>query len=73
MKGVDGHMNIQLEDVVLTAKDGSRFFHLKEVFIRGNCLKYFRMADEVLQGLEGTQYVMPKWKSGDKKKKKERR
>lgn len=43
LKAIDGHMNIQLENVVLTNKDGTRFHKIKELYLRGNCLKYFRM------------------------------
>jgi U6 snRNA-associated Sm-like protein LSm4 len=74
LKGVDGHMNIRLENVIQTNKDATRFHKIKELFIRGNCLKYFRMNEEVLSGLEGSQYVMPRWyNQNDKGRKKHHR
>lgn len=54
----------------MTNKDGTRFHKIKEVFVRGNCLKYFRLEEEVLGNLEGTQYVTPKWLGADKGRKK---
>ena len=70
LRGVDRFTNIKLEDAVLTSKDGTRFHKVKEVFVRGNCLKYVRIDEEVLQNLEGTQYVIPKWMGADKERKK---
>jgi U6 snRNA-associated Sm-like protein LSm4 len=69
LKGVDRFTNIKLENVVMTSRDGTQFFKLKEVFLKGNSLKYFRIEEEVLGNLEGTQYVTPKWmKAGEGRK-----
>ncbi|RHY26225.1 hypothetical protein DYB32_008730, partial [Aphanomyces invadans] len=43
----DTWMNINLKDVICTAKDGDRFWKLPECYIRGNTIKYIRIPDEV--------------------------
>ncbi|RHY95723.1 hypothetical protein DYB37_005524 [Aphanomyces astaci] len=41
-------MNINLKEVICTAKDGDRFWKLPECYIRGNTIKYIRIPDEIL-------------------------
>ena len=41
-------MNICLEDVICTSKDGETFWKISECYIRGNSIKYLRIPDEVL-------------------------
>ena len=40
-------MNILLRDVVLTSKEGDRFWKMPECYIRGNSIKYLRIPEEV--------------------------
>ncbi|WOO83684.1 putative U6 snRNA-associated Sm-like protein LSm4 [Vanrija pseudolonga] len=44
----DNFMNVTLKDVYQTSADGERFWKMKEMFIKGNVIKYFRIADAVL-------------------------
>ncbi|KAF0752324.1 hypothetical protein AaE_006077, partial [Aphanomyces astaci] len=44
----DTWMNINLKEVICTAKDGDRFWKLPECYIRGNTIKYIRIPDEIL-------------------------
>ena len=44
------------------------FHSVKEVFIRGNTIKYFSLDSDLLSRVEGTEYVCPeKWKKADQK------
>jgi U6 snRNA-associated Sm-like protein LSm4 len=45
---VNMFMNICLEDVICTSKDGETFWKIPETYIRGNSIKYLRIPDEVL-------------------------
>lgn len=42
------YMNICLKDVICTSKEGDRFWKLPECYIRGNCIKYLRIPDEII-------------------------
>ena len=44
----DFMMNVALREVVLTSKDGDRFFHLPEATIRGPSIKYIRIPDNII-------------------------
>ncbi|GMK59999.1 hypothetical protein CspeluHIS016_0902160 [Cutaneotrichosporon spelunceum] len=44
----DNFMNVTLREVYETSADGERFWKMKEMFIKGNVIKYFRIADAVL-------------------------
>ncbi|RXK42586.1 U6 snRNA-associated Sm-like protein LSm4 [Tremella mesenterica] len=44
----DNFMNVTLREVYQTSADGERFWKMKEVFIKGNIIKYFRIADAIL-------------------------
>ncbi|CAN0055778.1 unnamed protein product [Heterosigma akashiwo] len=43
----DSWMNINLREVICTSRDGDRFWHLPECYVRGNSIKYLRIPDEV--------------------------
>ncbi|RSH85795.1 RNA processing protein [Apiotrichum porosum] len=44
----DNFMNVTLREVYQTSADGERFWKMKEMFIKGNVIKYFRIADAIL-------------------------
>ncbi|GFZ43256.1 Probable U6 snRNA-associated Sm-like protein LSm4 [Saitozyma sp. JCM 24511] len=44
----DNFMNVTLREVYQTSADGDRFWKMKEMFIKGNMIKYFRIADAIL-------------------------
>ena len=48
MDSCDTWMNIHLKEVICTSKDGESFWRMKEVFIRGNTIKYVRVPDDTL-------------------------
>ncbi|XP_063900798.1 U6 snRNA-associated Sm-like protein LSm4 [Zophobas morio] len=48
LMGCDNYMNISLRQVIITSKDGDRFWNVPDCYIRGNVIKYLRMPDEVL-------------------------
>ncbi|KAJ8598681.1 hypothetical protein CTAYLR_010719 [Chrysophaeum taylorii] len=44
----DSWMNISLQGVICTSKDGDRFWNIAECYIRGNSIKYLRIPDEII-------------------------
>ena len=48
MDSCDTWMNIHLKEVICTSKDGESFWRMKEVYIRGNTIKYIRVPDDTL-------------------------
>lgn len=44
----DSWMNILLEGVICTSRDGDRFWKLSEIYVRGNSIKYLRIKDELI-------------------------
>ena len=46
--GADTWMNVNLEDVICTSRDGDRFWKLPQCYIRGNSIKYLRIPDEII-------------------------
>ncbi len=44
----DPWMNLNLRNVVCTAREGDRFWKLPAVYVRGNTIKYLCVPDEVL-------------------------
>lgn len=42
-------MNISLREVICTSRDGDRFWRMPEVYVRGSCIKYLRIPDEVIE------------------------
>ena len=70
LKGIDKFMNIKLADAILTDPKGELFHSIKEVYIRGNTIKYFNLENTALKKIEGTEYKAPeKWKKTDYKSK----
>ena len=45
-------MNLHLKDVVCTSKEGDRFWRMPECYVRGNTIKYLRVADDVITKVE---------------------
>jgi len=41
-------MNVHLREVILTSRDGDKFFRMAEVYVRGNTVKYLRVPDEAM-------------------------
>ena len=41
-------MNVHLREVILTSREGDKFWRLPEAYVRGNTIKYLRVPDEVL-------------------------
>jgi len=48
----DTWMNLHLTEVVCTSRNGDRFWHLPEAYVRGNTIKYIRVPDEMLDKAE---------------------
>lgn len=47
-------------------QNGQTFHSVKEVYIRGNNIKYVSMNDDIISKIENTEYVCPeKWKKSD--------
>ncbi|ORX34144.1 hypothetical protein BD324DRAFT_636839 [Kockovaella imperatae] len=44
----DNFMNVTLREVYQTSADGEKFWKMKEMFVKGNMIKYFRIADSIL-------------------------
>jgi U6 snRNA-associated Sm-like protein LSm4 len=73
----DSWMNIILKEVIKTSVDGSEFWRLPEIYIRGNTIKYLRIPDEIVdqvkrdQAQQQKQYPPRKnqhsFKKGDRK------
>eukprot|EP00924_Labyrinthula_sp_SR-Ha-C_P004130 snap_masked-scaffold_3-processed-gene-15.38-mRNA-1 protein AED:0.02 eAED:0.02 QI:0/-1/0/1/-1/1/1/0/118 len=55
LKNCDVYMNINLEDVTLTSADGSSFFHLDEIYIRGPSIKYLRLNPDLLKEVQANE------------------
>ena len=51
----DHWMNLHLKDVILTSKDGDRFFKIVEVYVRGNTIKYLRVPDDVIDAVDAAE------------------
>ena len=59
LESCDAFMNINLADVIVTNRTGDRFWSLKSCYVRGVCVKYLRVQDEVrkvlfLRGVDRT-------------------
>lgn len=68
LMGVDKFMNIKLADAILTDSKGEKFHQIREVYIRGNTLKYFTLHPTALQKIQTTEYKCPdKWKKAPQK------
>jgi U6 snRNA-associated Sm-like protein LSm4 len=44
----DSWMNIILKEVIKTSPEGSEFWRIPEIYIRGNTIKYLRIPDEIV-------------------------
>jgi U6 snRNA-associated Sm-like protein LSm4 len=51
----DSWMNIILKEVIKTSVDASEFWILKEIYIRGNTIKYLRIPDEIVDQVKRDQ------------------
>ncbi len=60
----DTYMNINLKDVIITSKDGSKFLQVKECHIRGAQIKYLRIPDSILENVVLKQEQYEKRNSG---------
>ena len=49
-------MNLTLRNVIQTSPDGEHFFQLKECYIKGNNIKYLRIAEEIMDKVRDIQY-----------------
>lgn len=56
----DSWMNISLEEVICTSRDGDRFWKLAECYIRGNSIKYLRIPDEIIDMVPQEEVVKEK-------------
>uniref|UniRef100_A0A7E4V437 U6 snRNA-associated Sm-like protein LSm4 n=1 Tax=Panagrellus redivivus TaxID=6233 RepID=A0A7E4V437_PANRE len=52
MVSVDSFMNIHLRDAICTSKDGDQFHRVPEIFLRGGCVKVFRISPEAVVKLK---------------------
>jgi U6 snRNA-associated Sm-like protein LSm4 len=48
MVNCDNWMNINLKNVICTSPDGSKFWSIPEIYIRGNTIKYLRISDDIV-------------------------
>ena len=60
LSNIDGYMNLNLRDAILTSRDGENFFKLANIYVRGICIKYIRLRNEVIQQVAGKEYVPSK-------------
>ncbi|CDF36960.1 Sm Like Protein [Chondrus crispus] len=51
LSNIDQWMNVNLNDVIRTSKDGDHFWSVPEMYIRGNTIKYLRVPDAVLDAV----------------------
>ena len=51
----DSWMNIILTEVICTSSDGSRFWRIPEIYIRGNTIKHLRITEPVLEKVQQEQ------------------
>ncbi|KAI4286070.1 MAG: hypothetical protein L6R38_000187 [Xanthoria sp. 2 TBL-2021] len=55
----DTWMNLTLKEVVQTNPEGTAFFRLPEVYVRGNNIKYLRVPDEIIDLVKEQQQNQP--------------
>jgi len=60
----DTWMNINLEEVICTSRDGDRFWKLSECYIRGNSIKYLRIPDEIIDMVQEEEVTIKEKKAG---------
>ncbi|KAJ1452624.1 hypothetical protein M885DRAFT_526183 [Pelagophyceae sp. CCMP2097] len=56
----DTWMNVNLEDVICTSRDGDKFWKLPECYIRGNSIKYLRIPDEIIDAVQEEEFAESK-------------
>lgn len=54
MIACDNFMNVTMKEVYQTSEDGSKFWKMEEAYLRGNNIKYIRVADAVSWLSSGT-------------------
>lgn len=47
LKQIDRFMNLQIDNAVITSKEGDKFEKAPEFFIRGNSIKYIRLVRDI--------------------------
>ncbi|KAJ5078183.1 u6 snRNA-associated sm-like protein lsm4 [Anaeramoeba ignava] len=57
LSNCDNRMNLLLEEVICTSKDGDRFWKMKEVYIRGSALRDIRIQKEALEHISRRDYA----------------
>mmetsp|Transcript_7964 Transcript_7964/g.23752 ORF Transcript_7964/g.23752 Transcript_7964/m.23752 type:complete len:135 (-) Transcript_7964:33-437(-) len=62
----DTWMNVNLEDVICTSRDGDRFWKLPSCYIRGNSIKYLRIPDEIIDMVQEEEQPKEKKMKGGK-------
>eukprot|EP01080_Neovahlkampfia_damariscottae_P003214 gene3214-5530_t len=45
----DNWMNLNLKNIILTSKDGEKFWKMETAYVRGNMIKYIRLPDEMVE------------------------
>ena len=45
---IDSWMNLMLSSVIVTSRDGTKFHSMKQIYVRGNQIKYLRIPDEII-------------------------
>jgi len=61
---IDSWMNMNLNDVVCTSRDGEKFTKIPFVYIRGNHIKYLRLEEDVIDKVDESESHILKLRSG---------
>lgn len=51
----DSWMNLNLKQVILTSSDASKFYKIKEIYIKGATIKHLRIPDNVIDLVKNDQ------------------
>jgi U6 snRNA-associated Sm-like protein LSm4 len=51
----DSWMNLILKQVILTSADASKFYKIKEIYIKGSTIKHLRIPDDVIDHVKHDQ------------------
>lgn len=49
LESIDNFMNLYLHNVIHTSRDADKFVELKQVYLRGNQIKYLRVPNEIME------------------------
>lgn len=60
----DNHMNLYLQDVICTSRDATKFWQMKEVYIRGSSIKFVQVPDDVIEKEKAAQAAFIKSRRG---------